>query len=422
MIYIAKSGKTVPPYIKNTTVMGEFGKNVVNALSSGFTGGLSSLAGSFGSAAGGLINQLFAGRNARREHEYFQKRADIQQQKQLEIMDQQQKQAIEMWNMQNEYNKPAAVADRYRAAGINPLSAFGGGPVGLGASSMNMPSATPAYGSGASASAGPGAVDPSSVALAGANIVEKLGNLDVSRANVDGLNLLRQSERALNFAKKLVSDQERDNLKQLHDFLDEKNPIELDTARQTLKNAQEMEKQIKSETALNEQETKNKAEALEGITIANAIASVQLAIIEATGMQKANAEIAEIYANVRYLDAKAAEAKQNKDNAYFDMLMKPVKLNLEYVNTMVTAAEAFSGISLDAAQRDNLVKKTENIDVENAFKAVDLFIDAWDKFVNSSKDRESRDKNASEKSKSDARSALSGILKTVLFAIITKGK
>lgn len=382
---------------------------------------LGSLAvGAAGSMAEGGISNFFGGQNAKRNFKYWQKMADIQQFKQSQTMDKQYRLQNEFVDKQNMYNLPQNVVARYRQAGINPLAAFGG--LAVGQSASNLPSLTAGSSYGGVSPSDPHITGPLQNAMMLAQHEVDLGNLDVNRSNVDGLNLLRESESALNYAKTLVSGQERENLKQLHDFLALKNPIEIETAQQALDNARELKKEIQSKVALNDQERKNKAAALEGIETANAIASVQLATAKETSLRKANAEIAEIYANVRYLDAKTAESEQNKDNAYIDMLMKPVKLNLDYVNTFVTAAEAFSGISLDSAQRDEIIKKTKNIDVENGFKAVDLFIDAWDTFVNSSKDRESRDKNASEKSKSDARNALSGILRTALFAIITKGK
>lgn len=146
------------------------GKDILNSLSSGLTGGLGSIAGSIGSAVSGGLGQLFKSAQDKREHEYFIKRSDYQQKLQKEIMDKQQQQAIDFWNMQNEYNDPTAVADRYRNAGINPLSAFGGSVVGLGASSAPMPSAGSAYGAGAGGSSLPSLDSPMNVALAGSQI------------------------------------------------------------------------------------------------------------------------------------------------------------------------------------------------------------------------------------------------------------
>lgn len=164
--------------------MSEFGKQVLGSLASGIGGGLGSLAGSLGSAVSGGLGQLFKSIQDKREHEYFTKRADYQQQLQHETMDKQQQQSIDFWNMQNEYNDPAAVASRYRNAGISPLSAFGGSVVGLGASSAPMPNAGSAYGAGAGGSALPSMDSPSSVALAGSQI-EKTG-ADIEHLSLTG--------------------------------------------------------------------------------------------------------------------------------------------------------------------------------------------------------------------------------------------
>lgn len=300
--------------------MGEFAKNVLGALSSGFTGGLSSIAGSIGSAVSGGIGQLFNSMQAKRDHEYFVKRSDYQQQLQHQTMDKQQQQTIDFWNMQNEYNDPSAVAERYRNAGINPLSAFGGSVVGLGASSAPMPSAGSAYGAGAGGSSLHSMDSPASVALAGAGIKEKLDGLDIDRENILGLNLLRQTESRLNDAKTLVSDQEWKNLKQTFDFLNDKHSIELDEARQNLENLRAAYREIESRTDLNEQEKKNKEEALEGIKTANAIASLQYAILKETGLKRANAEIAQIYANTRALNSEADYKGSLADKVYIETL------------------------------------------------------------------------------------------------------
>lgn len=163
--------------------MGEFGESVLGALKSGFTGGLGSLAGSIGSAVSGGLGQLFASMQAKRDHEYFLKRADYQQQLQHETMDKQQQQTIDFWNMQNEYNDPSAVASRYRNAGINPLSAFGGSVVGLGASSAPMPTAGSAYGAGAG-SVLPPMDSPANVALAGSQLAKT--DADIKHLSLTG--------------------------------------------------------------------------------------------------------------------------------------------------------------------------------------------------------------------------------------------
>lgn len=402
-----------------------FGKDILNAVSSGFTGGLSSLAGSLGSAVSGGLNQLFAGIQAKRDHEYFLKRADVQQQMEHETMDKQQQMAIDFWKMQNEYNDPSAVADRYRNAGINPLNAFEGSVVGLGASSAPLPHAGTGYGSGSGLGSSGGIVDPSSVALAGAGIKEKLEGLDIDRENVRGLNLLRQTEAKLNDAKSLVSDQEWKNLKQTYDFLQKKQPIELDEARQNLENLRSVQREIESRIDLNDQEKKNKEEALEGIRIANAIASLQYAILKETGLKRANAEIAQIYANTRALNSEADYKDSLADKVYIETLAIPVELNLEKIRTFTSVASAFSDIKVDNANIKSIEAKIANIKFENSIKAVHAFLDAWDTILNEKWDRdnssEQRSEDRDQRSKDNDKRMLSGLLQAALF-VMTKGK
>lgn len=104
--------------------------------------------GAASSAAGGLINQAFAGVNARRQWKYQQKQMALQQQYALEQMQKQQDYQKEMFDYQNAYNDPSAVLKRYLAAGLNPSAAFGSSgsniqgtvPGGSGAGTAGLPS------------------------------------------------------------------------------------------------------------------------------------------------------------------------------------------------------------------------------------------------------------------------------------------
>lgn len=74
---------------------------------------------------------------------------DRQQNYNKENMALQQQYALDNWNLENEYNDPKNVAARYRAAGISPQAALGGGVSGSGISAgmENPSSSNPSSGS-----------------------------------------------------------------------------------------------------------------------------------------------------------------------------------------------------------------------------------------------------------------------------------
>ena len=118
--------------------MSEFLKGLTGAF------GQTSVAGAAGNALGGAIqsgldglgNLLFGGIVQRRNLKYQKQGAEFQQGLQHETMDKQLQMAKEMFDYENAYNDPKEVVKRYKAAGINPLAAFGGQAVGQGATSV----------------------------------------------------------------------------------------------------------------------------------------------------------------------------------------------------------------------------------------------------------------------------------------------
>lgn len=69
-----------------------------------------------GTLMGNLVNQIFAGRNARQNWKYQKKAADYSYQ-----------QDLDMWNRQNAYNTPASQMARLEQAGLNPAMMYGTG-------------------------------------------------------------------------------------------------------------------------------------------------------------------------------------------------------------------------------------------------------------------------------------------------------
>lgn len=138
-----------------------------------------------GGLLSGLGNTLFGGIQARRNWKYKKKEMALQQQYTLDQMNRQFDYDQQAWNAENEYNKPTAVASRYRDAGINPIAALSGGSAGL-AGSMQTPSASGmpsggSYGSDAAPDYGVLSEIANRAKLADAEVALK----DAQRRNVD---------------------------------------------------------------------------------------------------------------------------------------------------------------------------------------------------------------------------------------------
>ncbi len=105
------------PQENNVTKTGPQSAAKFNLASAGI-----SAASSIGS---GLLNQLFARKNAKRQLNSDKELAKFQ-------FDQN----LEMWNRQNAYNDPASQMQRYTDAGLNPNMIYGSGTSSAGNSSQ----------------------------------------------------------------------------------------------------------------------------------------------------------------------------------------------------------------------------------------------------------------------------------------------
>lgn len=88
-------------------------------------------------SVGGLLGQIFAGANARREWRYKQKEMALQQQYALEQMQKQAEYQYGNWQKQfdyeNAYNDPTAIRDRWQKAGASLAAVLGSSGVGVNA-------------------------------------------------------------------------------------------------------------------------------------------------------------------------------------------------------------------------------------------------------------------------------------------------
>lgn len=122
--------------------------------------GLSSMTSAFGTGTGSaLADALFGGISARRQWKYQKKQMALQQRYALEQMAQQMQYQKEFFNMQNEYNDPSAVFDRFRKAGVSPAGALGSSGAQIGAT-VSGGGSTGSSGPSSSGAIGAGKVYP----------------------------------------------------------------------------------------------------------------------------------------------------------------------------------------------------------------------------------------------------------------------
>lgn len=116
---------------------------------------------------------------AQRERDWNEQQAQINRDFQREERLATQDYNVDMWNMQNEYNSPAAQLERAKAAGINPNSLFGQSSV-VG-NAMSTPSSTPMSGSQASYNSGMSPALTAAGAQFGKNTADMIDTLSASR-------------------------------------------------------------------------------------------------------------------------------------------------------------------------------------------------------------------------------------------------
>lgn len=152
-------------------------------------------------ATGGLLGQIFAGANARREWKYKQKEMALQQQYALEQMQKQAEYQYSNWQKQfdyeNTYNDPSAIRDRWQKAGASLAAVLGSSGVGVnatmsGSSPGSIGASGPSGGSFSSAIGSPvGIFDPRAAAqnmLAKSEAERNSAAADQSRAEAQRIN------------------------------------------------------------------------------------------------------------------------------------------------------------------------------------------------------------------------------------------
>lgn len=152
--------------------------------------GLSSMTSAFGTGTGsGLADALFGGISAKRQWKYQKKQMALQQRYALEQMAKQMQYQKEFFNMQNAYNDPSAVFDRFRKAGVTPAGALGSSGASIGATvsgggstGASGPSSTGAVGAGKVYPGDPTAISQTMLADSAADRNDAAADLDRAQA------------------------------------------------------------------------------------------------------------------------------------------------------------------------------------------------------------------------------------------------
>lgn len=152
--------------------------------------GLSSMVSSFGTGTGSALGDaLFGGISARRQWKYQKKQMALQQRYALEQMAQQMIYQKEFFNLQNEYNDPSAVFERFRKAGVTPAGALGSSGASIGATvagggstGASGPSSSGAIGAGRVYPGDPAAISQTMVAQSTADRNDAAADLDRAQA------------------------------------------------------------------------------------------------------------------------------------------------------------------------------------------------------------------------------------------------
>ena len=201
---------------------------------------------------------------------------------------------LDMWNRENEYNDPRAQMERMVAAGINP-NAVAQGMAGSGSTAGSVAassgaSSTPGHSSGASSSPGSGSVatTPSIASFLGENVANSVNSLwqnlynqeQIESARLDNamkdkelgvfdvrFNLESEEIQArIDEINKGIEEKDADIKlkKQQFDFLEEMNPIQLQTAntiyQKTAAEIRQIDQQVenlKKQYQLTEEQIKN---------------------------------------------------------------------------------------------------------------------------------------------------------------------
>lgn len=188
--------------------MGLFGDAAAGAASGAATG---SSFGPWGTVIGGglgLLSGVFSGNSQASQNEK-------NRQFQLQMYNKQYSDAVNFWNMQNDYNSPSAQMARFKAAGLNPNLIYGQGTPGNASSPPPVPHAPTYQG-----------IAPNTLGQGISGALSSLGNyydLETKRAQVD--NMKRQNELVAAQTVKTISDTTGSNLS--NEFADKSMPFRL---------------------------------------------------------------------------------------------------------------------------------------------------------------------------------------------------
>lgn len=279
--------------------LGDFGSSLSGAFSEnplGFISGGIGIVDSIMGLAGQSSDQRFAREQMEWQSLEAQKQRDFQ---------------LDMWNKNNEYNKPIEQMKRLSEAGINPWSAMSSSSLASGTSSLSVPS-----GFGPSPAL-PASSSLSSLGLA-ADVLGKLANAKKAGAETNRIDTLLQTELEKLIAEKnFVTLQsarqaiENSNLPHIMKKQLDKLATEIDLNKVTKDEVNERINEIISRSNLNQQQASlvyKFGERIQESIIAKNYAEANKANEEAKDLRETRADRkAALQASARYQNASAAE-------------------------------------------------------------------------------------------------------------------
>ncbi len=300
---------------------------------SGGLGIVDGVAGMFGQSS----DQRFAHKQMEWQSQEAQKQRDFQ---------------LDMWNRNNEYNKPDEQMKRLEEAGVNPWQSMGNSSVASGNSSLSQPSGfapSPAHAASSSLS---------SLGLA-ADVLGKIAQANKAGADTNRINTLLQTE-----LEKLVA---------------EKNFVSLQAARQAIENSNLphiMKKQLEkltTEIELNKISKEEVQERINEIISRSNLNNQQAALVFKYGERIQESIIAKNNAEAKQANENAIDMRETRPSRVAKNIADANRANEEAIDMRETRQYRIDNLDADTSVKKSL-SRINNLeaDVRDANKAQEI--------------------------------------------------
>lgn len=320
--------------------LGKFGSALAGAASGnplGFISGGIGIADSILGLAGQSSDQRFSREQMEWQSLEAQKQRDFQ---------------LDMWKMNNEYNKPTEQMKRLSEAGINPWSAMSSSSLASGTSSLSVPSGF-----------GPSPAAPASSALSSlglaAEVLGKLANAKKAGAETNRIDTLLQTE-----LEKLIA---------------EKNFVSLQSARQAIENSNLphiMKKQLDklaTEIDLNKVTKDEVNERINEIISRTNLNTQQAALVYKFGERMQESIIAKNNAEANQANENAIDMRETRSSRVAMNYAEANRANEEANDLRLTRQSRIDNLNADTSVKQSLSRINNlDADVRDASKAKEI--------------------------------------------------